>query len=56
MKTFSVFDLPIHLSDDYEGWLCDRIYSNMGTHVVTMNSEMAMMAQKNDELKQNTEK
>ncbi|AFZ47537.1 N-acetylmannosaminyltransferase [Cyanobacterium stanieri PCC 7202] len=52
MKTFSVFDLPIHLSDDYEGWLCDRIYHNIGTHVVTMNSEMAMMAQKNNDLKQ----
>lgn len=51
MKTFSVFDLPIHLSDDYEGWLCDRIYHNIGTHVVTMNSEMAMMAQKNNDLK-----
>ncbi|MGY6530550.1 MAG: WecB/TagA/CpsF family glycosyltransferase [Cyanobacterium sp.] len=51
MKTFSVFDLPIHLSDDYEGWLCDRTYRNIGTHVVTMNSEMVMMAQKDDALK-----
>ncbi|WP_431355524.1 WecB/TagA/CpsF family glycosyltransferase [Cyanobacterium stanieri] len=56
MKTFSVFDLPIHLSDDYLGWLCDRIYNHMGTHVITMNSEMAMMAQKNKALKEYIQK
>jgi N-acetylglucosaminyldiphosphoundecaprenol N-acetyl-beta-D-mannosaminyltransferase len=50
MKTFSVLDLPIHLRDDYEDLLLNRIENNIGTHVVTMNSEMAMMAQKNEEL------
>jgi len=50
MKTFSVLDLPIHLSDNYEDLLLNRIENSIGTHVVTMNSEMAMMAQKNEEL------
>ncbi len=56
MKTFSVFDLPIHLSDNYEDWLINRIEKNIGTHVVTMNSEMAMMAQENKDLNNSIKK
>lgn len=50
MKTFPVLNLPVHLSDNYEEFLIDRIEKNQSTHVVTMNSEMAMMAEKNPEL------
>ncbi len=50
MKTFPVLDLPVHLSNNYEELLIDLIEKNKSTHVVTMNSEMAMMAQKNHEL------
>lgn len=45
MKTFPVLNLPVHLSDNYEEWLCDRIENGISTHVVTMNSEMAIMAE-----------
>lgn len=50
MKTFPVLNLPVHLSDNYEELLIDRIEKNQSTHVVTMNSEMAMMAEKNPQL------
>lgn len=50
IKTFPVLDLPVHLSDNYEKLLIDRIDNNQSTHVVTMNSEMAMMAKKNPQL------
>ncbi|BAQ66350.1 WecB/TagA/CpsF family glycosyltransferase [Geminocystis sp. NIES-3709] len=50
MKTFSVLNLPVNLSDNYEDWLINRIENREFTHVVTMNSEMAMMAQKNPDL------
>ena len=50
MKTFSVLDLPIHLSNDYENWIINRLDQGISTHVVTMNSEMAMMAQEDSEL------
>ncbi|RMD68908.1 MAG: glycosyltransferase [Cyanobacteria bacterium J149] len=50
MKTFPVLGLPIHLSENYQDLLINRIENNVPTHVVTMNSEMAMMAQKNTDL------
>jgi N-acetylglucosaminyldiphosphoundecaprenol N-acetyl-beta-D-mannosaminyltransferase len=50
MKTFPVLNLPVHLSDNYEKLLINRIEKGEFTHVVTMNSEMAMMAQKNKDL------
>lgn len=46
-KTFSVLNLPLHLLDDYTGWLCDRLEAKQGVHVVTLNAEMAMLAQNN---------
>jgi len=45
-----VFDLPIHLCDDYVAWLQSRWQQNLGTHVVTLNSEMAMQAERQPEL------
>lgn len=56
MKTATIFDLPVHLSDNYEDWLLDRIDNGEFTHVVTMNSEMVMMAQKNPDLASSIEK
>lgn len=56
MKTATIFDLPVHLSDNYEDWLLDRIDNGKFTHVVTMNSEMVMMAQKNPDLASSIEK
>ena len=50
MKTFSVLDLPIHLSNNYEDWIINRLDQGLSTHIVTMNSEMAIMAQKDEQL------
>lgn len=41
----TVLGLPINLSDDYCGWLIDCLQQNRGVHVVTLNAEMAMLAE-----------
>jgi len=50
LPTAAVLGLPVHLSGDYCTWLCDRLHQGAGTHVVTLNAEMAMLAQGNSEL------
>src|SRR4028119_316294 len=42
---FSVLGLPVHILDDYAGWLMERLHQGLGSHVVTLNSEMAMQAE-----------
>ena len=42
---FSVLGLPVHILDDYAGWLIERLHQGLGSHVVTLNSEMAMQAE-----------
>lgn len=44
-KTFSVFNLPVHLVDDYGIWLLKRLHNKQGTHVITLNAEMVMLAE-----------
>lgn len=44
-KPFSVLGLPVHLMDDYTGWVRSRIQQGVGTHVVTLNAEMTMQAE-----------
>ncbi|WP_013323758.1 WecB/TagA/CpsF family glycosyltransferase [Gloeothece verrucosa] len=44
-KTFSVLNLPVHLLDNYTAWLLKRLENKQGTHVVTLNAEMAILAQ-----------
>ncbi|MGF1496635.1 MAG: WecB/TagA/CpsF family glycosyltransferase [Elainellaceae cyanobacterium] len=46
----NVLGLPLHLSDDYPSWLVSRLRHGQGTHVVTLNAEMAMQAEKNPAL------
>ncbi|AFY78065.1 MAG: WecB/TagA/CpsF family glycosyltransferase [Hydrococcus sp. C42_A2020_068] len=46
-KTFSVLKLPVHLFNDYTSWLLKRLHQRAGTHVITLNAEMAILAQKN---------
>ena len=43
--TFSVLNLPVHLLDDYVDWLYGRLIAKKGTHVVTLNAEMAILTQ-----------
>lgn len=52
LETLSVMGLPIHLGTHYEDWLLSRHREGLGTHVVTLNAEMAMQADQNPELKQ----
>ena len=50
--TFPVLNLQVHLLDDYLSWLIARLQQQIGTHVVTLNAEMSMMAQENAALQQ----
>ncbi|MEB3309356.1 MAG: WecB/TagA/CpsF family glycosyltransferase [Snowella sp.] len=52
LKTASVFTLPVHLAKDYTGILEDFIKQNVGGHVVTLNSEMSMLAEENPDVGQ----
>ena len=47
---FSLFNLPVHLLDDYVDWLEERLKQRIGTHVVTINAEMTMLAEEDAEL------
>jgi N-acetylglucosaminyldiphosphoundecaprenol N-acetyl-beta-D-mannosaminyltransferase len=42
-KTFPILKSPVHLLDDYSSWLMERLAEKRGTHVVTLNAEMAML-------------
>lgn len=44
-KPFPVLGLPVHLSNDYAGWLTARLQEKRGVHVVTLNAEMTMQAE-----------
>lgn len=47
---FPVLGTPVHLLDDYLGWLASRIHQRKGGHVVTLNAEMTMQAEGNPKL------
>lgn len=49
-KEFSVFGLPIHVATNYPGYLLQRLQQKIGTHVVTLNAEMTMQAERNETL------
>ena len=49
-QIFSLFNLPVHLLDDYIDWLETRLTQRIGTHVVTINAEMTMLAESNPHL------
>jgi N-acetylglucosaminyldiphosphoundecaprenol N-acetyl-beta-D-mannosaminyltransferase len=46
----TVLGLPIHLLSDYPGWLLSQAKHHRGVHVVTLNAEMAMQAEKMPDL------
>ncbi|MGE5659798.1 MAG: WecB/TagA/CpsF family glycosyltransferase [Actinomycetota bacterium] len=50
LPQFPVLGLPVHLSDNYPDWLISRLYQGLGSHVVTLNAEMAMQAERNHTL------
>ncbi len=45
-KKCPVFSLHVHLSEDYPTWVIDRLENNLGTHIVTLNSEMVILGEK----------
>ncbi|MFB8791151.1 MAG: WecB/TagA/CpsF family glycosyltransferase [Potamolinea sp.] len=49
-EQFSVLGLPVHLIDDYDRWLGTRLQQGLGSHVVTLNSEMVIQAERNQDL------
>ena len=50
-QKFSILGLPIHLMNDYVGWLTTRLQSGIGTHVVTLNAEMTMLCETDEILR-----
>ena len=50
MQKSSVLGIPIHISNDYVGWLRSRLENHQGNHVVTLNAEMVMQAEKDNVL------
>lgn len=50
LKQFLVLGSPVHLLDDYTGWLVERMNTAEGCQVVTLNAEMAMQAEESPEL------
>ncbi|MBD2666367.1 WecB/TagA/CpsF family glycosyltransferase [Richelia sinica] len=49
-KSFSVLGLPVHVMTNYPNWLLECLYQGRGTHVVTLNAEMTMQAERNTSL------
>ncbi|WP_009632616.1 WecB/TagA/CpsF family glycosyltransferase [Synechocystis sp. PCC 7509] len=50
-QQFSILGLPIHLMDDYVGWLYARLQAGIGTHVVTLNAEMTILCETHEALR-----
>ena len=50
LQIVPVLGLPLHLHDNYEAWLADRLRKGLSTHVVTLNAEMAIQAESTPEL------
>lgn len=47
LKTVPILKLPVHLLGDYTSWLMQRLQAKAGAHVITLNSEMAILADQN---------
>ena len=47
---FSVLGLPVNVMGNYSAWLLERLQQRSGAHVVTLNAEMTMQAQRNQPL------
>jgi len=50
LEPFSVLGIPIHLTADYLSWLIERMSQKQGCHVVTLNAEMTMQAEREPRL------
>ncbi len=52
LETLSVMGLPVHIGAAYADWLILRQRQGLGAHVVTLNAEMAMQADRTPELRE----
>ncbi|MEY3297092.1 MAG: N-acetylglucosaminyldiphosphoundecaprenol N-acetyl-beta-D-mannosaminyltransferase [Cyanobacteriota bacterium] len=52
IKTLKVMGLPVHVGTNYADWLLAQYRAGRGSHVVTLNAEMAMQADRNPTLRQ----
>lgn len=50
-ERLSVMGLPVHWTPNYPQWLLDSYRQGLGTHVVTLNAEMAMQSERLPELR-----
>jgi N-acetylglucosaminyldiphosphoundecaprenol N-acetyl-beta-D-mannosaminyltransferase len=50
LETHSVLGMPVHLLDDPISWLLKRHAQGQGSQVITLNSEMVMLAEATPEL------
>jgi N-acetylglucosaminyldiphosphoundecaprenol N-acetyl-beta-D-mannosaminyltransferase len=50
LPQFKILGQPVHLCPDYTSWLIDRLQQGIGTHVVTMNAEIVIQANRDTEL------
>jgi len=46
-QVFSVLGLPVHVMTNYSDWLLECLEKAQGVHVVTLNSEMSIQAERN---------
>jgi len=51
-EKYPVLGFPVHLNPDYPSWVMRRMSDNLGTHIVTLNSEMAMLGDKDPKVAQ----
>ncbi|MBW4560423.1 MAG: WecB/TagA/CpsF family glycosyltransferase [Mojavia pulchra JT2-VF2] len=49
-KAFSVLGMPVHVMANYPSWLLESLQQGRGTHVVTLNAEMTMQAERDSAL------
>lgn len=49
-KTATVLGSPVHLVENYAEWLLGQLRQHQGVHVVTLNAEMAMQAERHSAL------
>ncbi|MDJ0800523.1 MAG: WecB/TagA/CpsF family glycosyltransferase [Calothrix sp. MO_167.B12] len=47
---FSVLGLPVNVMSNYSAWLLELLQQGSGGHVVTLNAEMTMQAERNKSL------
>ncbi len=50
LETAQVLEFPLHLTDDYAGWILSALNQNRGLHVITLNAEMSMQARQDPQL------